>query len=121
MSMSDIKRNARAALHERGAEPCIYHDRDVGPIPSADQSAEGLRLTARFASKLRTFSPETDGVAILEGVERLIFHDTQLAALGLELENGAVVEFPGYGISFRLDQEMDRDGPLNIYWTVTRA
>lgn len=121
MSMSDLKREARATLHAEMAEPCIYHDRDLGPIPSAEQSAEGLSLSARFKSKLRTASAEDDGLSIMENVESLIFQRTQLAALALELEHGTVVEFPGYEISFRLDQEMDADGPLNVYWTVTRA
>jgi hypothetical protein len=121
MSISDVKRAARTGIHGALAEPCIYHDRDLGAIPSAEQSAEGLVLSARFKSKLRTASAEDDGISILENVESLIFNQDQLTALDLELENGTVVEFPGYGISFRLDQEMDRDGPLNVYWTVTRA
>lgn len=119
--MSDLKREARAAVHEALAEPCIYHDRDLGAIPSAEQTAEGLSLSARFKSKLRTASAEDDGVSILENVESLIFQKTQLAALAIELEHGTLVEFPGYEISFRLDQEMDADGPLNVYWTVTRG
>lgn len=122
MSISDVKRAARTGIHGALAEPCIYHDRDLGMIPSADQTAEGLVLSARFKSKLRTASAEDDGVSILENVESLIFNQDQLTALGLdELENGTVVEFPGYGISFRLDQPMDADGPLNVYWTVVRA
>lgn len=121
MPMSDLKRGARTAIHDRAAEPCIYHDRYAGSIPSAEQSAEGLSLSARFKSKLRTASAEDDGLSILENVESLIFNQDQLTALALDLDSGTVVEFPGYGISFRLDQEMDADGPLNRYWTVTRA
>ena len=121
MSMSDLKRGVRTAIHDRAAEPCIYHDRDLGPIPSAEQSAEGLTLSARFKSKLRTASAEDDGLSILENVESLIFNQDQLTALAVELEHGTLVEFPGYGIAFRLDQRMDDDGPLNRYWTVTRA
>lgn len=121
MSMSDLKRSVRGAIHDRAAEPCIYHDRDLGAIPSAEQSAEGLTLSARFKSKLKTASAEDDGLSILENVESLIFNQGQLTALAMELESGTVVEFPGYEISFRLDQELDRDGPLNRYWTVVRA
>lgn len=121
MPISDLKRDSRHALHEALAEPCLYHDRDRGPIPSAADVAEGKSLSVRFKSKLRTASAEADGLSILENVESLIFHDTQLAALALELEYGALIEIPGYGITFRLDQEMDRDGPLNVYWTVTRV
>lgn len=121
MSMSDLKKQARASLHGALAEPCIYHDRDEGPIPSVEQSAEGLILSARFKTKLKTASAEDDGVSILENVESLIFNSDQLAALAITLEFGTVVEFPGYGISFRLDMQLDPDGPTNVYWTVTRA
>ena len=119
--MSDLKRTARTAIHGLAAEPCIYHDRDTGPIPSAEQSAEGLTLSVRFKSKLKTASAMDDGLSILENIESLIFNQAQLDALGLTLDHGSLVEIPGYGISFRLDQRMDDDGPLNRYWTVTRG
>lgn len=120
MSMSQIKSDARTAIHENLAEPCIYTDRDAPAIPSVEQSAGGLSLSARFKSKLKIGNAESDGVSILEGVESLIFFQPQIDALGFELESGAVVAFPGYGISFRLDQELEPDGPLQRYWTVTR-
>lgn len=121
MSMSDLKREVRTALHSEAAEPCIYHDRDVGAIPSSTQLEEGKTLSARFKSKLRTVSPEDDGLSILENVESLIFNRDQLAALAITLESGTLVEFPGYEIAFRLDQPLDPDGPLNVYWTVVRG
>lgn len=120
MSMSQIKKDARTALHARLAEPCIYTDRDAPAIPTVEQSAVGLTLSARFKSKMQIGHAESDAMAILENVESLIFFQPQLDALALVLESGAVVEFPGYEISFRLDQEMDADGPYNRYWTVTR-
>ncbi len=121
MSMSEIKRAARAAIHSRAAEACSYSDRGTATTPSAEQLAEGLSLSVRFKSKLKTASAEADGVSILENVESLIFSTDELAALALELEHGGVVNVPGYEIAFELDQEMDSDGPLNVYWTVVRA
>lgn len=121
MSMSDLKRRARTAIHGLAAEPALYHDRDLGVIPSSAQALEGLTLSVRFKMKLRTQSPIDDGASILENVESLIFNADQLDALGLILEYGALIEIPGYEITFRLDQEMDADGPLNRYWTVARA
>ena len=121
MSMSDIKREARAAIHGTMAEPCTYEDADTSITPSVEQSAEGLILSARFATKLRTANAEGDGVAILEGVERLIFNTDELEALDITLRSGGIITFPGYGLAFELDQEMDPDGPLQVYWTVVRA
>lgn len=120
MSMSDLKRRVRGTIHDRAAEPCVYHDHDETLIPSAEQLAEGLSLSVRFKMKLRTTSPIDDGASILEHIESLIFNQDQLDALALRLEYGALIEIPGYEIIFRLDQEMDGDGPLNRYWTVTR-
>jgi len=120
MSMSDLKKQARGSIHALAAEPCIYQDRD-NTIPSAEQSAEGLSLSVRFKSKLRVASAESDGLSILENTESLIFNRDQLTALALELEHGALISIPGYGIAFQLDQEMDPDGPLNVYWTVVRG
>lgn len=121
MSMSDVKRAARTAIHSRGAEPCIYHDRDKGPIPSPEQSAEGMTLSVRFKSKLKTASAMDDGLSILENIESIIFNQGQLDALDLVPEYGTPVQVPGYGITFLLDQRMDDDGPVNRYWTVTRG
>lgn len=117
--MSDLKRRVRTTLHERAAEPCTYTIGD-DTIPSAEQTAEGLGLSVRFKMKLRTASPIDDGASILENIESLIFNQDQLDALALRLEFGALIHIPGYEITFRLDQEMDSDGPLNRYWTVTR-
>lgn len=120
MSMSAIKTAARTALHAAMAEPAVYNDGDA-LYPSAEQLAEGLILTVRFSTKSKLLSPESDGLSIMENVEKLIFQSTQLDALGIELEQGAVISIPGYGIDLVLDQPLDGDGPLNIYWTVTRA
>jgi hypothetical protein len=121
MSMAEIKTEQRNALHAEMAEPCLYTDRATPVTPSVEQSAEGLLLSARFKFKLKVGSAEADGVSILENVESLIFNQPQLDALELELDHNAVIEFPGYGISFVLDQRMDPDGPVNVYWTVTRT
>ena len=118
--MSTIKSAARSAIHARGAEPCT-HESDGVVSPSAEQSAEGLSLSVRFKSKLRTASGDNDGVSILENVESLIFLQSQLDALAITLEYGDLIAIPGYEITFQLDQEMDSDGPLQVYWTVVRA
>lgn len=122
MSMAEIKANQRRALHARMGEPCLYRpDRSEPAIPSAEQSAGGLVLTVRFKTKQRVANSDYDGVSILEGVESLIFQDAQLAALAIELTSGDRIEIPGYNLAFELDQPLDPDGPLNVYWTVTRT
>lgn len=120
MSMSAIKAAARAAIHGRLAEPCSL-SRGAEVIPTAEQSAAGLILSVRFKMKLKLASADTDGVSILENIESVIFSQTQLDDLGLTLEHGDEIEIPGYGLTFSLDQEMDGDGPHNVYWTVVRA
>lgn len=121
MSISDIKRRARQAIHGTFGEPCTYTAPDGAVFPSAEQSAAGLSLTVRFGSKLRVFSPETDAATILEHVERVIFNQDQLDALDLVPDHAGQLVIPGYELVLDLDQEMDPDGPLNRYWTVTRG
>lgn len=120
-SISDHKRRARQRIHKGFGEPCTYTAPGGAVFPSAEQSAAGDVLTVRFATKLRTFQPETDAMTLLEGVERVVFNQDQLDALGLAPEHGGRIVCPGYELTLDLDQEMDPDGPLNRYWTVTRA
>jgi hypothetical protein len=44
-----------------------------------------------------------------------------LAELGLTLERSGPSPFPGYNKTFRLDHHEEPDGPLNDYWSVSRA
>lgn len=120
MPFSDVKRRARTAVHKTFGEPCTYTAPGGVVSPSEEQAAAGLTLTVRFATKLKEFTPETDAITIIEGVERVIFNQDQLDALELEPVNAAVLDIPGLELSLVLDQPMDPDGPLNRYWTVTR-
>lgn len=121
MSLSGLKRKARSKLHQRFGEPCVYTAPDGTVTPSVEQSAEGLVLHARFATRLRQFTPESEAVTILEGVERVIFNQDELDALELVPMHAGQLHFAGLELTLDLDQEMDPDGPLNRYWTVTRA
>lgn len=120
MGLSAIKKEQRLALHAELGEPCSYSRGDV-ESPTQEQLEAGLTLTARFHNKIKLHSGDNDGVSVLEGVEKLVFNQTQLDTLGLTLAHGAEIVFPGYGLTVVLDQEMDPDGPENVYWTVTRA
>lgn len=120
MSLYEIKADTRRALHAEMAVPVTIHDLDGVIYPSAEQSAEGLTLNARFSTKARILSPDNDAVSIMENVERLIFSDEELAAFDLTLDQGYLVDTP-YGFKLMLDMPLDPDGPINAYWTVTRA
>ena len=120
MSLSDIKAKTRRATHKVHGEPCVYTAPGMTTYPTAEQAAAGLVLNVRFATRIKASTPENDGLTLLEGVERLIFLQDELDLLGLELESTGTVNLPGFELSFVLDQEMDPDGPLTRYWTVTR-
>lgn len=121
MGLSAIKTAARLAIHERGGEPCSYVDGAEPSIPTAEQTALGLTLTVRFHTKSKVNMGDGDGLTLMEPIEKLIFNQTQLDALGLTLEQGAEIVIPGYSLSVILDSPLDGDGPENVYWTVTRA
>lgn len=120
MGLSAIKQEARLAIHGRMGEPCTYTDEN-GTVPTAEHVAAGLELTARFHTKSKVNLGNSDGLTVMEPIEKLIFSRTQVEALGLALDNGAHINFPGYDLTVILDQELDPDGPENLYWTVTRV
>lgn len=120
MGLSAIKQNARLAIHGRMAEPCTYSD--GGPsVPTLEQQAAGLALTARFHTKAKVSLGNSDGLTVMEPIEKVVFNQGELTALELELEPGGIVTFPGYGVAVVLDSPLDPDGPENVYWTCVRA
>lgn len=120
--LSSVKRDARLAMFEAMGEPATYTDPTLaGPVPTLAQQALGLALTPRWHNKTKMMGEmNSDSVAIFEGVERVIFSDEQLITLGLTLRRGGTLTFPGYGVAFTLDQREQSDGPVNVYWSVTR-
>lgn len=121
MGLSAIKTAARLAIQGRMGEPCIYSDGENPSVPTLEHQALGLTLTARFHTKSKVHNSDNDGLSFMEPIEKLVFNQTQLDALGLVLETAAEIHFPGYGITLVLDSPLDPDGPENVYWTVTRA
>jgi len=112
VDLVDIKTRSRRLTHSRMAVPVVYTAED------ADDSVLGI--TARWHNRKGFAGLGNDTADIFEGVERLVFNAEQLEELGVVLERNAVVEFPGYGSSFRLDIEEETDGPVLSYWTVSR-
>lgn len=102
------------------AVPAIYTDPLGEPYPSDAQAAAGLTLTVRWHNKLARAGNAEGGYSaeIIEGVDRLVFLQPQLDALGLVLERTGVVTIPGYGTAWELDSEAPTDGPLTVYWNV---
>jgi hypothetical protein len=118
MPLSEIKAQARAALHSAMAEPASYSFGGI-TYPTPEQIEAGLSLTVRWHNKMKiTGERDSSDVGILEGINRLVFNTDELAALGLTLTRLGVVTIPGYGKSFRLDAHEEPDGPLNDYWSV---
>lgn len=105
------------------SEPASY----LGPapgaqeVPSPEQAAAGLGLSVRWHNKLARAGNEQGGydAEIIEGIERLVFNQDQLDALGLTLESRGVISIPGYGLQVRLEALEPADGPLNVYWVVS--
>lgn len=117
--LSELKTQARAALHGAMAEPASYSFGGGDPVPTPEQIEAGLNLTVRWHNKMRIQGErDSSDVGIIEGINRLVFNTDNLAALDLTLERLGVVTIPGYGKSFRLDQHDEPDGPLNDYWSV---
>lgn len=112
------KLKARQALHARLAVSAVYTD-EANPAP-------GVGLAVRWHTKLARAGNLQGGfdAEIIEGIERLVFQQSELTSKGITLARGGLVEiaFPeNLGtVVFELDVEGEPDGPENVYWTVTR-
>lgn len=128
MSLVDIKVQARSLLHQAMAVPCVYTSPGGDVYPTEAQAAAGLVLKTRWHNKIARNGVLTGGSPaggyeseIIEGIDRLVFQQPMLDALGLVLERTGVVVIPGYGSAWELDSEEPADGPLNRYWVVASA
>lgn len=120
-SFALAKITARQRVHDSAGVALTYSDGVEEARPNADDLAAGLVLTARWHNKnVVQQAAAQEAAVILENVDRLIFNQPQLNALGLVLVRLGVVTFPEYEMSFELDQPEDSDGPLNVYWAVSR-
>ena len=109
---------ARQALHGAMAEPASYSFGGV-TYPTPEQIEAGLSLTVRWHTKMKIVGErDASDVGFLEGVNRLIFTQPELDALGLTLTRLGEVTIPGYDKVLRLDHTEESDGPLNVYWSV---
>lgn len=79
-------------------------------------------LSARWHNKLvRQGDLGGEYTDVLEGLDRIVLNQDQLDALEIEPKRGDIITFPGYqDQQFELDQPEPGDGPLNVYWHVTR-
>ncbi len=131
MSLVDIKNRARRAIHNRLAVP-------VDVIDSAHPTGlilplTGPKLTARYHTKLdRTGGLDDDYAQIIDGIDRLVFLDANVAevsaALVANMESAlvlaakTVIIIPGYkAMRFKLDNREPPDGPAETAWTVARV
>lgn len=133
MSLADIKAKARRLLHARAAVPALLRDEDhpAGLIFATDYTGPGL--TVRYHNKIdRSGDLDGDYSEIIDGIDRLVFNDENIAAVSAALEaNGeaplslaraAVVTIPDYkGLRFTLDSQQPPDGPLEVVWVVARS
>jgi hypothetical protein len=100
------------------AEPASYSFGGV-TYPTEEQSDAGLSLTVRWHTKMKIVGERTsDDVGIMEGVNRLVFNQPELDALGLTLTRLGVITIPAYDKQLRLDHREESDGPINAYWSV---
>lgn len=94
---------------------------------------EGETLTVRYHTKLdQTGDLDGNYGEILDGIDRLVFHDDNLAEVSqalqsngeapLTLARGAKITIPGYkDLKFKLDTQEPPDGPGETVWAVART
>lgn len=87
----------------------------------------------RYHNKIdRNGDLDGDYAEIIDGIDRLVFNDENLAEVSaalveageapLSLQRAAVVTIPEYkGLRFTLDSQEPPDGPLEVIWVVARS
>lgn len=131
MSLVEVKDKARRAIHARLAVACDLVD-DDHPAGLIFDSGDAAQLTVRFHNKIaRQGDLDGDYAEIIDGIDRLVFLDSNVAEVSLALvsngeaplalSRGAVVTIEGYkGLSFTLDSQEPPDGPAETVWVVAR-
>jgi hypothetical protein len=118
--IADHKLKARQAIHDSLAVPAKYEQAST----SIADDPLGLRFTVRWHNRLQKIGQLEGGfdAQIIDGIDRLVFNDPQLAALELQLRRGGLVTVAALGNAiFELDSEEPMDGPINRYWMVARV
>jgi len=132
VSLADIKAEARRRIHGCAAVPASLVDEAHPDGLLFAEDYTGNTLLVRYHTRLAR-EGDLDGsyATIIDGIDRLVFLDENVAEVSaaleanaqapLSLERGAVVTIPGYkGLSFTLDSREPADGPSETAWVVAR-
>jgi len=132
-TLDQIKAQARQKLHGLAAVSCdlIDVDHPDGLVFAAEYTGE--TLTVRYHTKLdQTGDLDGNYGEVLDGIDRLVFHDDNLAAVSqalvdngeapLVIARGAKITIPSYkNLAFKLDTLEPPDGPGETIWVVART
>lgn len=132
-TLDQIKSKARQRIHGLAAVACDLVDADHPDGLTFASDYEGETLTVRYHTKLdQTGDLDGNYGEILDGIDRLVFHDDNLAAVSqalvdngeapLTLARGAKITIAAYkGLMFKLDSQEPPDGPGETVWAVART
>lgn len=134
MSLIDIKTRARRAIHGKLAVPVSsFTDEEHPDGLTFGDLLTPPTLTVRYHNKMaRDGNLDGDYAEIIDGIDRLIFLDENVAEVSaalviagqpaLVLSRGAeVVIQPYQGLRFVLDTQEPPDGPSEVVWVVARS
>jgi hypothetical protein len=122
---AQVKIDMRRAVHTSLAVAVVYTAPD-GTVTQATTDDDGNVLpgfTCRYHNKVNVSLGNLENTGYpttLEGVDKLVFSTDEIAALGVTPVRNGTVFFPDYGMTFSLDNQAPSDGPINVYWNVTR-
>jgi hypothetical protein len=108
-----LKANSRQSRHSALAVDAVYYDDETPSKP----------ITVRWHNKLaRAGALEGGfGAEVIEGINRLVFNESELTSAGITLRHEGRVTIPQYNLTFSLDSQEPPDGPVNVYWTVAQV
>lgn len=120
--LAEIKLRMRRAIHGRLAVPALFSFGLIQDVP----------ITVRWGNRIDTTGGLDNSYGeIIDGIDRLIFLDSDIAAVNaaraidalppVVLQRTAQITIPQYkNARFGLDQLSPSDGPEETVWVVTR-
>jgi hypothetical protein len=115
--LAALKRQSRQTLHGVMAVLASYTD---SVTPPTDIHVRWHNTLILRGKPIGVGASGEFGAEILEGIDRIVFQESELTSLGITIASGGYVTIYGYdNARFKLEAELQPDGPENIYFQVS--
>lgn len=112
--LSEIKRNARQAMHKGMSVDAIYTPIQGAPL------ADPLPFRLHNRRRLEGGMGPNGFTELIVSEDRAVFNQDTLNLMAVRLQAGDMLQVVDTGEVYRLVDRDLTDGPLNVYWRLHR-